>query len=230
LRQACSSSRKGGLSLFPGVPRERSVRMTRISLLLLPLLIGCSAIPPAESPIELPGLVHSSPLPQIVSLVPGGGMKFTVRILVLKDGKVGDVRLVDSSGDPTWDSLAVESIRKWQFTPARRDGEPMALWIRQPLLVEIRDPMMRSIGQLVCETMREADSLYALMQQGEEFDSLVRRAGIRGSGIESAFVGSTDISIFSPLVRGEIQSLRENEITRPLKYGSRYVIFKKVLL
>jgi protein TonB len=51
-------------------------------------------------------------------------------VLVAPDGKVSDVRLKQSSGSSLLDRTAIETVRKWRFTPATVDGEPVAEWYR----------------------------------------------------------------------------------------------------
>ena len=201
--------------------------MIRTELFLTILLAGCSAIQQTETPVELPELVRSSPLPPIVWIVPGGGMKFNVMILVRKDGTVGNARLLDSSGDPDWDSLALHSIMQWQFIPARRAGRPVELSIRQPLLVQLRDPVIRILAALVSGTQREADSLYSLIEGGTDFDSLVRHA-VQVPGERSGPRGSVDISYYAPHLRKELLRLREGEVTRPLRFGNGFTIYKRL--
>ena len=72
--------------------------MIRTVFFFMVLLAGCSVIRQTETPIEPPELVKSTPLPRIPMVVAGGEMKFNVRILVLKDGTVGNVKLLESSG------------------------------------------------------------------------------------------------------------------------------------
>src|SRR5664279_794474 len=100
--------------------RRRRRPMIRTALFLLFVLSGCSAFQQTDSPIQPPELVKSASLPPIVSLVPEFGMRFDVMILVLEDGSVAGVKLLQSSNNPDWDSLALHSIMKWQFLPARR--------------------------------------------------------------------------------------------------------------
>ena len=202
--------------------------MKRIALLVLPFFFGCSAIEQTQVPTDVPELVRSTPLPPILSATSGGGLRFNVRILVLKDGTVGDVKLQGSSGDESWDAIALDSIRKWQFTPARRDGEPLALWVRQPLIVQAGDHVMRTLAQLVCATRHEADSLYALIQKGENLDSIFLRPELGESTTESGFLGAVDLSTFAPPIRSELLNLSENQTTRPLRYGINFVIFKRL--
>jgi TonB family protein len=154
-------------------------------------------------------------------------MKFNVSILVLKDGTVGGVKLLESSSDPDWDSLALHSILKWQFIPARREGMPVELWIRQPLLVQLRDPIIRTLTELVCATQQEADSLSLLLEHGMSFDSLLRHA-VQVPGERSGSLGSVDISMYAPRVRDELLRLREGEVSRPLRVGNRFIMYKRL--
>ena len=106
--------------------------MIRTMLLLVFLLSGCSALQQTPASIQPPELVRSAPLPPLVRYSPGGDMKFTVMILVLKDGTVGEAQLTRSSSDKDWDSLALRSIMKWQFIPGRNEGRPIEVWLRPP--------------------------------------------------------------------------------------------------
>jgi TonB family protein len=196
-------------------------------LFLTILLAGCSAIPQTETPIKPPELVKSARLPPILSVVPGEGMRFNVKILVLKDGTVGDVKLLESSGDAEWDSLALHSIMKWQFVPARADGRPMDVWVRQPLVVQLRDPIIRVLDGLVSATEHEADSLYSLVEHGMDFDSLLRQA-VQVSGERGRALGAVDISVYAPPLRDELLRLREGEVSRPLRFGDGFILYKRL--
>lgn len=154
-------------------------------------------------------------------------MRFNVKILVLKDGTVGDVKLLESSGDAEWDSLALHSIMKWQFVPARADGRPMDVWVRQPLVVQLRDPIIRVLAGLVSATEHEADSLYSLVEHGMDFDSLLRQA-VQVSGERGRALGAVDISVYAPPLRDELLRLREGEVSRPLRFGDGFILYKRL--
>jgi protein TonB len=49
---------------------------------------------------------------------------------VAADGSVLEVRLRSSSGSALLDRSAVETVRRWRFTPASVDGEAVAEWYR----------------------------------------------------------------------------------------------------
>lgn len=201
--------------------------MIRTLAVLTILLAGCSAIQLTESSIQVPELVKSYPLPAIVSDLPGVRLKFTVMILVLKDGTVGRVSMTESVNDPAWDSLAVHSIMKWQFNPARQEGKPVDLWLRQPLVVQFRDPIVRNLAGLISGTEREADSLYALLEHGLNFDTLLMHA-VQVSGERSTSIGTVDISAYARNLREELLRLKEGDVSRPLKIGNRFVIYKRL--
>jgi protein TonB len=51
--------------------------------------------------------------------------RLRLRLLVRADGTVGGVELLVSSGDAELDRAAVAALSRWQFEPARRDGQPV---------------------------------------------------------------------------------------------------------
>jgi protein TonB len=60
----------------------------------------------------------------------------TLSVYVLPDGKVGDVRLLMTSGFPRLDASALEEARHWRFLPGTENGTPVAMW--KPLPVTFR--------------------------------------------------------------------------------------------
>ena len=54
--------------------------------------------------------------------------KIVMQAVVLPDGTVGDVQIVQAL-DPRsgLDDEAVETVRKWTFSPGTRDGQPVAV-------------------------------------------------------------------------------------------------------
>jgi len=57
-----------------------------------------------------------------------GEVRLDVRVGT--DGAVLDVRLRTSSGSPTLDRAAIDTVRRWRFRPATVDGQPVAEWYR----------------------------------------------------------------------------------------------------
>lgn len=57
-----------------------------------------------------------------------------LKILVMEDGRVGEVVITRSSHFPDLDRAAEEAVGKWHFDPALRNGVP----VRQSALLPIR--------------------------------------------------------------------------------------------
>jgi periplasmic protein TonB len=63
-----------------------------------------------------------------------------LEIYVLPTGRIGDARVLKSTGSPTLDQSAVEEAkRKWRMLPATRDGEPYAQWHRLKVTFNLRN-------------------------------------------------------------------------------------------
>jgi len=63
-----------------------------------------------------------------------------VEVYVLADGRVGDARILRSSGFEQMDQATlVEAKRRWRLVPATRDGTPFAQWYRLRVKFELKD-------------------------------------------------------------------------------------------
>jgi len=61
-----------------------------------------------------------------------------LRVLVLPDGTVGDVKVAKMSGHRDLDAAAVAAVRGWRFRPARRDGIPVESRVLLPVTFRLR--------------------------------------------------------------------------------------------
>jgi len=62
-----------------------------------------------------------------------------VEIYVLANGRVGDARIVKSSGFERLDQVTLEEARRsWRMLPAMRDGEPFAQWHRLRVVFKLK--------------------------------------------------------------------------------------------
>ncbi|KUK13994.1 MAG: periplasmic protein TonB [bacterium] len=59
-------------------------------------------------------------------------------IEVLPDGRVGEVKVVESSGYNILDKAAIEAVRKWTFVPAQRDGKAVRSIVRQKVVFKLK--------------------------------------------------------------------------------------------
>jgi protein TonB len=60
-------------------------------------------------------------------------------VYVLENGRVGDIRIDQSSGFAKLDESAVREARKWRFKPGLRDGVPVPMWKQVPITFQLRD-------------------------------------------------------------------------------------------
>ncbi|NOX38101.1 MAG: energy transducer TonB [Calditrichaeota bacterium] len=64
--------------------------------------------------------------------------RVVLRGTVYKDGKVGDVEILKSSGYPELDQKAVEAFRQFEFTPGKINGEPVNVRIVVPFQFRVK--------------------------------------------------------------------------------------------
>jgi protein TonB len=60
-------------------------------------------------------------------------------VYIQPDGRVGEIRVKQSSGYPRLDEAALDAVRRWRYVPARRGNEPIALWYVQPISFSLTD-------------------------------------------------------------------------------------------
>ncbi|MCF7859326.1 MAG: energy transducer TonB [Candidatus Cloacimonetes bacterium] len=58
-----------------------------------------------------------------------------LQVEVFKDGSVGAIEVVKSlmSGPGGLDEAAIKSVKKWEFSPAKSGGKPVACWVTFPV-------------------------------------------------------------------------------------------------
>jgi protein TonB len=56
-------------------------------------------------------------------------LEFTVEV----DGKVADIKVVRSMIGFGFDEAAIEAVKKWHFTPAKKGGEAVPIRVRLPI-------------------------------------------------------------------------------------------------
>ena len=59
-------------------------------------------------------------------------------VYIRADGRVGDVRLQQSSGHVRLDQSAMEAVRQWQYVPAHRAGVPVDYWYVQTVIFSLK--------------------------------------------------------------------------------------------
>ena len=59
-------------------------------------------------------------------------------VLVNKNGTVGDLKVIKSSGYPLLDRAAKSSVKNWLFEPGMVGNEKLKMWVRVPIRFELK--------------------------------------------------------------------------------------------
>lgn len=65
--------------------------------------------------------------------------KVILNVEVLAEGKAGQVLLYQSCGHDILDNAALQTVKTWRFTPARRLGQPVTQWFLVPIKFSLED-------------------------------------------------------------------------------------------
>jgi periplasmic protein TonB len=60
-------------------------------------------------------------------------------VQVLENGRIGEVRVERSSGEPKLDESAVREAKRWRLIPGTRDGVPVVLWKQIPITFRLQN-------------------------------------------------------------------------------------------
>ncbi|HTY36833.1 MAG TPA: TonB family protein [Bacteroidota bacterium] len=192
------------------------------------ILCGCATFEPPDSSYTLPEVIYQSSLPPWPFHTDNYWISLTFKIYVAADGSVRNAVIETPTGSRAWDTLALAEVRTWRYSPALMNGQPTALWLRQTLRVHFDKPVYLLLADITCPDQATADSLYALLRAGASFDSLARRHSISISKIRGGMDGEIDIHSFPIHVSKELAVLHAGEISKPLKLGRTYVIYRRV--
>lgn len=115
-----------------------------VSLILVQTACGGNDRPQGENRSDISStqwdvpakVVYTPPYPEGVEVKDEGNV--VVRVTINTDGFAGTARIEQSSKHAYLDSLAVEMIRKTVWTPALKDGSPVAMQVSIPYLFRIR--------------------------------------------------------------------------------------------
>jgi len=85
---------------------------------------GGTALAPGDRPVPLEG--QAPPRYPTAALRRGDSGTVVVRVEVDASGAPGGVALVKRSGSRELDRAAMETVRRWRFRPAQKNGQPVA--------------------------------------------------------------------------------------------------------
>ena len=191
------------------------------------IISGCSIFQPEESNLVLPKLVEQSDLPPINTFYSNKNLEFYCEMIINCCGKVERAKLLTSSGDAEWDSLAQLSLLNWKYTPAVYNGLPIKLSIKRKFIVVFEEPIYYPLAVIHLQNYDQADSVYRALLDGSSFELLVQKCSISDSKIMNGNLGNVNIKHFSRDIRSIINDLDEGEFTRPLAFGDHFVIYKR---
>ncbi len=191
---------------------------------------GCTGFQPEETVLIQPKLLMQSELPPLRQSTFSNYFEFYCEMQINIHGDVERAKLLTSSGDSEWDSLAVLSLLKWKYSPAIYDGHPIKLLISRKIRVVFAEPMIYSIAEIQLDNRESADSVYQALLNGADFTLLVQNYSTSDSKTNHGFIGNVNVKHFSEDISIELSQLREGEFTRPFSYGEHYIIFKRLQL
>ena len=101
------------------------------------------ALPVPPMPVTLPSfnadyLNNPAPPYPALSRRLGEEGKVVLRVFVNENGLPAQVQIRTSSGHNRLDSTALETVRQWKFTPARRGEQSIGAWVLVPISFNLR--------------------------------------------------------------------------------------------
>jgi parvulin-like peptidyl-prolyl isomerase len=198
-----------------------------ICVLCFVCFAGCSSVKQISNG-SVPQLLIQSQLPPIPETITQPNIELDIVMFVMEDGTVGKTRMLKGSGDAEWDSLALSSIKEWRFTPARMENKPVGSWFHMQSTLRYADPQYMNLAEILCTSEEEADSLYKVIEQGQNFKELAMRYSVDPSREMGGILGNVNINVFPDNIRRPLSILIINDYTKPIKYGDLYAIFKRL--
>lgn len=190
-------------------------------------IIGCATTKKAIDE-SAPLLLLQYPLPPVPESIPLSSFNLEMMLFIKTDGNVEEVQLIKGSGDNDWDSLATASVKKWLFRPAKMNNQPVSTWFRLKTNIRLANPQIMSLKEILCQTVDEADSVYAALRRGEDFGELAKKYSVAPLCDSEGLIREVDINMYPTHIRDILKNLSANEYTKPIKYGDLFVIFKRV--
>lgn len=78
------------------------------------------------------------PYPMVARRMGWSG-KVVLNVEVLAEGSCGDLSIFKSSGHDILDKAAMQTVKSWRFTPARRGGQPVTQWFKVPIQFSLEE-------------------------------------------------------------------------------------------
>ncbi|MDY0082249.1 MAG: peptidylprolyl isomerase [Ignavibacteriaceae bacterium] len=203
--------------------------MKRIIFICLFLVIsGCKVFQPEESNYVPPALIKQASLPPLQILNFLDSYEFDCLMRVNCCGDVVDAKILTTSGNVEWDSLARLSLLDWKYSPAIYEGRPVELTIKRKVRVIVEEPQFYSLAEIEVQNYSKADSVYKALLAGADFTRLCINCSCSKSKERNGILGKVNINHFSEDIKAQIAVLTEGEFTKPIACGEHYIIYKRL--
>ena len=189
---------------------------------------GCTVFQPDTTNIIQPILLKQSELPPIPQSLCNDNFEFYCEMLINTNGDVESAKILTSTGDEVWDSLAELSLLKWKYSPAIYDGHPIKLKVHRNVRVIFAEPKVFLLAEIQLDNLAQADSVYNALLSGADFTLLVLKYSTSNSRNKNGILGDVNVKQFSEKIYSALNRLDEGEFTKPLSYGEHYIIFKRL--
>jgi hypothetical protein len=196
-------------------------------IICLGILSGCSSVQQITNN-HAPVLLVQYPFPAIPASICNSDYLLVADMLILKDGSVSDVKLMNTGVSKEWDAIAVSTIKTWKYSPLKMDDKPTSCWVHQKMKIRIAEPLIFSLAAVLCSTSEQADSVYIYLINGRNFKEIAKDFSalpVQGDLFE---LGDVDIYQYPDFIRYKLLNLSEGEYTKPLKFDDSYIIFQRV--
>ena len=102
--------------------------------------VGVSGTQELRPEREAIPMYDKNPPPEYPLIARRRGFQGTVvlEVLVDRNGRVGDLRVFNSSGYKVLDRAAVKSVSEWIFRPAIKGNENIEMWVRVPVCFQLK--------------------------------------------------------------------------------------------
>jgi protein TonB len=100
-----------------------------------------AALTPVRALKEAVPIYRRNPPPSYPRIARRKGYEGTVvlEVLVGREGRVSDLRVLQSCGHAVLDEAAADSVRSWLFDPGKLDAEPVEMWVRVPIRFQLKE-------------------------------------------------------------------------------------------
>ncbi len=199
-------------------------------LLFSAMFIGCGTSEESTNGYdETPQLMNYVPPEFPPSVFPSNKVEeVDLRLLISEEGKVERVMILRSTGNRECEKSAVEAAKKWRYTPARKKGKPVVVWVEQKVAFKVKPMLLVSFYELEVPSQELADSLWQLLNDRENFSTLARNYSIAKSAVEGGFRENVSTGVLDSNVAATLAKLKVGELSNPVRMTSgSFVILKR---